>query len=187
MSQETASSTEPGVGKTVHVQKNKTSPNWGFVQKSKLRTRPRKRRKFMTRKAGEEILFKEESSERQGRKIAETQRSKSRHQPEFISIIKGELCVIFQEFPHLWKEQRMWNIQSAYKISITHSCLCAKSIQSCLTLRPYGFSPIRLLCPWILQARILERVALSFSRGSSPPRDRVYHEHHHLSNPDTTI
>ena len=55
----------------------------------------------MTRKAGEEILFKEESSERQGRKIAETQRSKSRHQPEFISIIKGELCVISQEFPHL--------------------------------------------------------------------------------------
>ena len=116
MSQEIASSTELGVGKTVHVQKNKTSPNWGFVQKSKLRPRPCNRRKCMTRKAGEEILFKEEAWERQGRKIAEAQRRKSRYQPEFISIIKGELCVIFQEFLHLWKEQRMWNIQSTYKI-----------------------------------------------------------------------
>jgi len=29
----------------------------------------------------------------------------------------------------------------------------------------------RFLCPWDSQARILERVAISFSRGSSQPRD----------------
>ena len=51
--------------------------------------------------------------------------------------------------------------------------------------RPRGMYPTRLLCPWIFQARILERVAISFSRGSSWPRewtqvsctaDRLYHE-----------
>ena len=27
-------------------------------------------------------------------------------------------------------------------------CLCAKSLQSRPTLRPYGLQPARLLCPW---------------------------------------
>ena len=27
-------------------------------------------------------------------------------------------------------------------------CPCAKSLQSCLTLRPRGLQPARLLCPW---------------------------------------
>ena len=27
-------------------------------------------------------------------------------------------------------------------------CMCAKSLQSCLTLRPHGLEPARLLCPW---------------------------------------
>ena len=41
------------------------------------------------------------------------------------------------------------------------------------SLRPHGLQPIRVLCPWeILQARILEWVAISFSRGSSQPRDQ---------------
>ena len=40
-------------------------------------------------------------------------------------------------------------------------------------LKPHGLKLIRLLCPGkrILQARILEWVAISFSRGSSQPRD----------------
>ena len=33
--------------------------------------------------------------------------------------------------------------------------------------------PTRLLCPWILQLRILEWVAVSSSRGSSQPRDQT--------------
>ena len=32
----------------------------------------------------------------------------------------------------------------------------AKSLQLRLTLRPHGLWPVRLLSPWILQARILE-------------------------------
>ena len=43
--------------------------------------------------------------------------------------------------------------------------------QSCLTLWPRGLQPARLLCPGILQARVLEWAAISFSRGSSQPRD----------------
>ena len=42
-----------------------------------------------------------------------------------------------------------------------------KVIQSCPTLRPHG------LVHAILQARILEWVALPFSRGSSQPRDQT--------------
>ena len=36
-----------------------------------------------------------------------------------------------------------------------------------------SLEPARLLCPWIPQARTLERVAISFSTGSSQPRDRT--------------
>ena len=43
-------------------------------------------------------------------------------------------------------------------------------IQACLTLCD-PMDPIRLLCPWIVQARILEWVAMPSSRGSSQPRD----------------
>ena len=51
--------------------------------------------------------------------------------------------------------------------------LCyAKSLQLCLTLcDPIDGSPPGSAVPGILQARILEWVAISFSRGSSRPRD----------------
>ena len=42
-----------------------------------------------------------------------------------------------------------------------------------LTLRPHGLKPARLLCHRTLQARILEWVAMPFSRGSSLLRDRT--------------
>ena len=42
-------------------------------------------------------------------------------------------------------------------------------VKSCLTLRPHGLQPTRLLCHGMLQARVLEWVAISFSRRSSPP------------------
>ena len=41
------------------------------------------------------------------------------------------------------------------------------------SLQPYGLQSSRLLCHGILQARILEWVAISFSRGSSGPRDQT--------------
>ena len=50
----------------------------------------------------------------------------------------------------------------------------AKSLQSCLTLcNPIDGSPPGSPIPGILQARTLEWVAISFSRGSSRPRDRT--------------
>ena len=36
----------------------------------------------------------------------------------------------------------------------------AKSHQPCPTLGPHGLQPARLLCPWVLQARMLEWVAM---------------------------
>ena len=57
-------------------------------------------------------------------------------------------------------------------------CVCAKSLQSCLTLGdsmdciPPGSS-----VHGILRARILERVAISSSRRSSRPRDRTLVSH----------
>ena len=43
--------------------------------------------------------------------------------------------------------------------------------QFCLTLRPYGLSPPGFSIHEILQATVLEWVAISFSRASSRPRD----------------
>ena len=46
--------------------------------------------------------------------------------------------------------------------------------QSCPTLcDPVDCSPLGSSAHGILQARVLEWVAISFSRGSSPPRDRT--------------
>ena len=70
----------------------------------------------------------------------------------------------------------------------------AKPLQSCLTLRPHALtinSPPGSSVHGVLQARILKWVAISFSRGSSQPRDGtwvscvscsgmwvLYHQHH---------
>jgi len=91
-------------------------------------------------------------------------------------------------YSHLWTTQT--DEQSAKRLHVplcgpessclitTHnrvSTMPAKSLQSCLTLcdpmdcRLTGFS-----VHWILQAGILERVAISFSRGSSQPRVRTH-------------
>ena len=43
--------------------------------------------------------------------------------------------------------------------------------QSCPTMQPHGLEPTRLFCLWLSQVRILEWVAISFSRGSSQPKD----------------
>ena len=58
------------------------------------------------------------------------------------------------------------------------SATAAESLQSCPTLcDPIDSSPPGSPVPAILQARALEWVAISFSRGSSQPRDRtqVFH------------
>ena len=53
-----------------------------------------------------------------------------------------------------------------------HTCVLCGSVVSD-SVRPHGLKPAKLLCPWILQARILEWVAMPSSRGSSRPRDRT--------------
>ena len=55
-----------------------------------------------------------------------------------------------------------------------HAAAAAKSVQLCLTLcDPVDGSPPGSSVPGILQARILEWVAISFSRGSSLPRNQT--------------
>ena len=57
-----------------------------------------------------------------------------------------------------------WNLEGV--------CVHAKLLQSCLTLhKPMACSPPGSSVHWILQAKILEWVAMPFSRGSSQPRD----------------
>ena len=54
----------------------------------------------------------------------------------------------------------------------------AKSLQSCLTLcYPIDGSPPGSTIPGILQARILERIAMPSSRGSFQPRDQSQASH----------
>ena len=56
----------------------------------------------------------------------------------------------------------------------THACMHAKLLQSCPTLcNPMDYSPPGSSVHGILQARILEWVAISLSRGSSPSRDQT--------------
>ena len=62
--------------------------------------------------------------------------------------------------------QGWFNIRQS--INMIHYMLVT---QFCLTLWPYGLYPARLLCPLILQARILEWVAIPYTMGSSQPRD----------------
>ena len=57
--------------------------------------------------------------------------------------------------------------------SSVYGCICCLAAKLCLTLQSHELQPTRLLCPWISQARILEWVAISFSRGSSGPRDQT--------------
>ena len=55
-----------------------------------------------------------------------------------------------------------------------YACLCAQTLQSCLILcDPIDHSSPCSSTHGILQARILEQVAISFSRGIFQPRDRT--------------
>ena len=58
--------------------------------------------------------------------------------------------------------------------SLLNPLAAAKSLQSCPTLcNPIDGSPPGSPVPGILQARVLESVAMPLSRGSSQPRDRT--------------
>ena len=64
----------------------------------------------------------------------------------------------------LYSHRLLWCFWAG--LSFKYSCcLVAKSCPALLW--PHGLLPTRLLCPWDFQARMLEWVAISFSRGSS--------------------
>ena len=64
-------------------------------------------------------------------------------------------------------------LSNCTELNMWYNCVHAKSIQSCLTLcNPMDWSPPGSSVYGILQARILEWVAMPSSRGSSWPRDR---------------
>ena len=60
----------------------------------------------------------------------------------------------------------LWNIKDC-------ACVVSGSVTS-NSLWLHGLQPTRLLCPWDLQARILEWVVMPSSRGSSWPRDQIH-------------
>ena len=66
------------------------------------------------------------------------------------------------------------NSQSWDGDTVMTRCVHAKSLQLCQTLsNPMDCSPLGSSVHGILQARILECVAIYFSRGSSQPRDQT--------------
>ena len=81
--------------------------------------------------------------------------------------------------PELMKEEKKYivspNCSPQMLLCVYFFCLHAKSLQSCLILcNPVDCSPPGFSVHGILQARILEWVAMPSSRGSSQPRDRTY-------------
>ena len=80
------------------------------------------------------------------------------------------LCLEVRTSVNQLKPSRWWaeNRTSVRQQAWVHA-------QSCSTLlRPYGPQPARVFWPCISQARILEWSAISSSRGSSQPRDRIH-------------
>ena len=88
-----------------------------------------------------------------------------------ISLALGEadficLCIIVFVF---------LDIFISYNIRELYICACAKSLQSCLTLcDPMDCSPPGSSVHGLLQARILEWIAMPFSSRSVPSRDQTW-------------
>ena len=84
----------------------------------------------------------------------------------------------FVLFLHLASKKSLSCSRSTIPFVLIYTILCAKSLQSCLTpCDPMGCSPPGCSVHGILSARILEWVAMPFSRGSSPPNywTHVFH------------
>ena len=93
------------------------------------------------------------------------------------------LSPFLEKLPYFFLSQWDWNSKQLTHryLLMKHSlssfidlCMHTKSLQSCPTLcDPMDSSPPGSSAHGISQARILEWVAISFSRGSSWPRDRT--------------
>ena len=112
----------------------------------------------------------------------------------------GLISLLFKGLSRVFSSTTFWKHQFfSTQSSLWSNCLiltCAKSHQSCLTLcDPMDCSPAGSSVHGILQARILEWVVTTFSRGSSWPRDLtgisyiscmgrwVLYHYHHLGSP----
>ena len=72
------------------------------------------------------------------------------------------------------REERFYT-ESSFATAVECVCVCAQWFQSCLNLcNPMDCSPPGSSVHGILQARILEWVAMPSSRGSSGPRDQTW-------------
>ena len=83
-----------------------------------------------------------------------------------ISLLSTQLCFFKLRFIYLGLLHVAWS--EKVKVLV---------IQSCPTLWPHGLQPTRLLSPWNSPARILEWVAIPFSRECSRPRDGTWVSH----------
>ena len=71
--------------------------------------------------------------------------------------------------------QKQRSFQRLRKSPLRCMCVCAKSLESCLTLGdPMDCSPPGSFVRGIIRARILEWVAMPSFRGSCQPRDRTH-------------
>ena len=75
----------------------------------------------------------------------------------------------------LWTILKNREFGPGFGCACEHACVCAKSLQLCLTLcDPMDYSPPGSSVHGVLQARILEWVAMPSSRASSRPRDQTH-------------
>ena len=83
----------------------------------------------------------------------------------------GCRIVDFFLYLHMAERVQATSLATSHKGSV---CMCAKSLQSCLPLcHPVDCNLPGSSVHGILQARILECVAMPSSRGSSQPRDQI--------------
>ena len=83
---------------------------------------------------------------------------------------------VYEKMFSITNHQRNAQIKTKMRYIILYPLKWSEVTQSCPTLcDPMDY--IACLCPWVSQARILEWVAISFSRGSSCPKDqtRLFH------------
>ena len=82
-------------------------------------------------------------------------------------------CIVI--FAFRTRKMRVWQAshfaQGSHSMSSDSYSYCSVMSNS---LRSHGLYPVRLLCPWDSQARILEWVVMLSSRGSFWSRERTY-------------
>ena len=91
----------------------------------------------------------------------------------------GAVWILISNQPEK-QDNRLWAVDSKMPWVVFLLCVCV-CVQSCPTLcDPMDYSPPGSSVHGISQARILERVAISFSRGSSESKDRTRISWYHL-------